>query len=98
GEAKARMSFEGWPEGRVVPSTHTLPVVPRNPLPAVRVSPEQTRVVTADGYSVEELRFTPDGRGLIVSLARGVKDGRLCQFRLYDAATGRERLKLHQID
>jgi WD40 repeat protein len=98
GQAKVTISFEGWPEGRVSPSTHTLPVVPRNPLPTIRVSPEQMRVVTADGYSAEEVRFTPDGRSLIVVLSRRVQGERLYQFHLWDAATGRGRYKLHQID
>ncbi len=98
GQARVTISLEGWPEGRVVPSSHRLPVVPRNPLPAIKVSPEQQRVWSADGYSVDELRYTPDGRTLVVVLTKRVQGERLYQFRLRDAATGKERCKCFQID
>jgi WD40 repeat protein len=90
--------MEGWPEGRVVPSTYQLPIVPRNPLPAIKVSPEQQRAWSADAYSIEELRYTPDGKTLVVVMSRRVQRERLYQFRLWDAATGKERCKCLQID
>src|SRR5262249_24118937 len=90
--------MEGWPDGGVVPTTYRLAVVPRKPLPAIKVSPQQRRVWSADGYSVNELRYTPDGRTLVVVLARRVQGEWLYQFRLWDAATGKERCKLFQID
>ena len=52
----------GWPDGRVGSSTYLVPVVPRRPVPAVKASPEQKQVWSADGYSVDELRYTPDGQ------------------------------------
>jgi WD40 repeat protein len=98
GQAQVTISLEGWPEGRVVPSTYRLPVAPRNPLPDIKVSPEQQRVWSADGYSVDELRYTPDGKTLVVVMTRRVRGERLYQFRLWDAATGKERCKCFQID
>jgi len=98
GLASVTVDLEGWPEGRVVPSTYQLPVVARKPVPAIKVSPEQQRVLSADGYSVEELRYTPDGKTLVVVMTRRIKGERLYQFRLWDAATGKERCKCLQID
>jgi hypothetical protein len=93
GQAHVTISLEGWPEGRVVASTYRLPVVPRKPLPAIKVSPEQQRVWSADGYSIHELRYTPDGKTLVVVMTKRVQGERLYQFRLWDAATGKERCK-----
>ncbi len=98
GQARVTVSLEGWQEGRVFPSTHQLPVVPRKPLPEITVSSEQQRVWSADGYSVDELRYTPDGRTLVVVLTKRVQGERLYQFRLWDAATGKERCKCLQLD
>jgi WD40 repeat protein len=53
---------------------------------------------TADGYRVDELRYAPDGRTLIVILSKRLKDGRLYQFRHWDAVTWTERSKFFQID
>jgi WD40 repeat protein len=98
GQARVTIHWEGWPEGRVVPSSHRLTVVPRNPLPVINVSPQQRRVFSADGYSVDELRYTPDGRTLVVVMTRRVQGERLYQFRLWDAASGKQRCKCLQID
>jgi dipeptidyl aminopeptidase/acylaminoacyl peptidase len=98
GPARVTIDLGGWPEGRVAPSTHVLPVVPRKPLPALTASPEQRRVWSADGYSVDEVRYTPDGRTLVVVTTRRVQGERTYQFRLWDAATGEERCKFLQID
>jgi len=96
GDAHATISLEGWPEGQVVASTCRIPVLPRNPVPNIQVSPEQYRVWSADGYSVDELRYTPDGNTLVV--VTHVKGEDRYQFRLFDAATGNERCQFFQID
>jgi WD40 repeat protein len=98
GQARVTIDLEGWPQGRVVPSTYQLPVVPRNPLPSIKVSPEQLCVWSADGYSVDELRYAPDGKTLVVVMTKRALGERLYQFRLWDAATGKERCKCLQID
>ena len=98
GQARVTISMEGWPEGPVVTSSYRLAVVPRKPLPAIKTSPEQQRVWSADGYSVDELRYTPDGRTLVVVMSKRVQGQRLYQFRLWDAANGKERYKSFQID
>jgi WD40 repeat protein len=98
GKATVTARFEGWPQGRVAPSTHQVPVVARKPLPKVKVSPAQRGSWSFDGYSVNDLRYTPDGRGLVVVLDKRLKDGHLFQFRLWDVAAGKERARLLQID
>jgi WD40 repeat protein len=98
GQARVTIKLEGWPEGRVVPSNHRLAVVPRNPLPVIKVSPQQQRAFSADGYSVDELRYTPDGRTLVIVMTRRVQGERLYQFQLWDTASGKQRCKCFQID
>jgi dipeptidyl aminopeptidase/acylaminoacyl peptidase len=98
GQAQVTISLEGWPEGRVAPSSYRLEVVPRKTLPAIKVSPEQQRVLTKDGYSIDEVRFSPDGQTLVVVMHRRVQGEHQFQFRLLDAATGKERGKIFQID
>jgi dipeptidyl aminopeptidase/acylaminoacyl peptidase len=98
GHAKVAMRFEGWPEGRIAPSTHRIPVAARKPLPAVKVSPAQRSAWSFDGYSIDELRYTPDGRTLVVLLVKRLKDDYLYLFRLWDVAAGKERAKLLQIE
>ena len=98
GQARVTISLEGWLEGHVVPSSHRLPVVPRKPLPAIKVSPEQQRIWSADGYSVDELRYSPDGRTLVFVMTKLVQGERLYQFRLWDVVSGKERCKCLQID
>jgi WD40 repeat protein len=98
GEATVALHLEGWPAGRVIPSTHRIPVVPRQPLPAVTVSSRQRNLWSFDGYSVDDLRYTPDGRTLVVVLHKRLKDGHLFQFRLWDVAGGKERARALQIE
>ncbi len=98
GHAKATIRVEGWPEGQVIPSTHSISVAARKPLPAIKVAPEQRQLWSADGYSADHIRYTPDGKSLIVQLSKSLKDGTLYQYRLWDAATGGEKHKLFQID
>ena len=97
-EATVVVRLEGWPEGRVAPSTHRIPVVARKPLQTVPVSPQQRNVWSFDGYAINDLRYTPDGRSLLVVLHKSLKDGHFFQFRLWDTASGKERAKLLQID
>ncbi len=98
GEASIAMRLEGWPEGGIVPSTHRIAVVSRKPLPAVQVSPQQRGVWAFDGYTVSDLRYTPDGRSVIVVLRKGRKEGNIFQFRLCDAHSGQERARVLQIE
>ncbi len=98
GEATVALRLEGWPEGRIAPSTHRIPIVARKPLQTVKVSPQQRHSWSFDGYAVNDLRYTPDGRTLIVVLDKSMKDGHLFQFRLWDAASGKERAKALQIE
>lgn len=98
GEAIVSLRLEGWPEGRVVPSTCRLPVVARKPLQPVKVSPQQRGIWSFDGYVINNLRYTPDGRTLIVALDKSLKDGHLFQFRLWDVASGKERAKVLQVE
>lgn len=98
GKAQVTVSLEGWPEGRVAASTHRLLVAARKPVPDVPVSPEQRQVWSADGYSVHELRYTPDGKTLVVVTTKGDRGKGLYRFRLWDVATGRERCKCFQIE
>jgi WD40 repeat protein len=98
GEATVALHLEGWPEGRVVPSRHRIPVVARKPLPPVKVSRQQRNLWSFDAYTINDLRFMPDGRTLLVVLDRSLKDGHLFQFRLWDVATGKEKAKVLQIE
>jgi WD40 repeat protein len=97
-EATITLSLEGWPEGHVVPSIHRIQVVARKSLPPVRVSRQQRDLWSFDGYDVSDLRFTPDGRTLLVVLHRRLKDGRFYQFRVWDVASGKEKAKVLQIE
>lgn len=98
GEATIALHLEGWPEGRVAPSTHRIPVVARKPVQTVKVSPQQRDIWSFDGYKINDLRYTSDGRGLLVVLHKSLKDGHFYQFRLWDTATGKEKSKVLQID
>lgn len=98
GEATVAVRVEGWPEGQIFPSIHRIPVVARKPLQQVKVSPQARDVWAFDGYAINELRYTPDGKSLLVVLHKSLKDGHLFQFRLWDVASGKERAKVLQID
>lgn len=98
GQAKVAISLEGWPEGQVVPSTHSITVAARKPIPPVKASPEQRSLWLVDGYSVDHVRYTPDGKNLVVKLTKSLKDGWLYHYRLWDAATGQEKHRLLQLD
>jgi dipeptidyl aminopeptidase/acylaminoacyl peptidase len=98
GQANVAMRFEGWPQGRIAPSSHRLPVAARRPTRAVRVSPRQRRAWSFDGYQVYDARYTPDGRTLAILLDRRVKDGHLYQLRLQDVPGGKERARPVQIE
>lgn len=98
GEATVVVRVEGWTEGRVAPSTHRIPIAARKPLQPVKVSLQAREVWSFDGYAINELRYTPDGRSLLVVLHKSLKDGHFFQFRLCDATTGKERAKVLQID
>jgi WD40 repeat protein len=98
GQANVAMRFEGWPEGRIAPSSHRLPVAARKPTRQVEVSPAQRRAWCFDGYQVYNVRCTLDGRTLAVLLYRRVKDGHLYQLRLWDVAGGKERARPVQIE
>jgi WD40 repeat protein len=98
GEATVTLHLEGWPEGRVAPSRHRIPVVARKAPRPVTVSRQQRNVWSFDGYAVDNLRYTPDGRRLLVVLHRSLKDGHLYHFRLWDVAAGKEKARALQIE
>lgn len=98
GEAQVTLSMDGWVEGQVVPATYRMPVVPRPPLPVVRVSPEQKRVWSTEGYRVDQMHYTRDGKTLLVILSKPIDDERRYEFFLLDAETGRPRGKFFTIE
>jgi WD40 repeat protein len=98
GSACVSIRCEGWPQGEVAPSRHQIPVVARKALPSITVSPELQREWAVDGYAIQQISFTVDGGTLWGIVSRKVNGERLYQFRLWDAATGKERLKFFQMD
>jgi WD40 repeat protein len=98
GTASITIRCDGWPEAQVAPSRHQLPVIERKGKTSITVSPEMRHEWPIDGYSIQRLSLTPDGRTLLVVATRRVNRDRVYQFRLWDVATGKERSKFFQID
>ncbi len=98
GQAEVSIECEGWPEGNVAPSRHPLPVVSRKSLPTVKVSPEQERTWSVDGYQVDRLHFLPDGRRMVVQLRRLIGRYWQSQVRVCDVTTGATLTKVLQTD
>ena len=70
GQAEVSIECDGWPEGRVVASRYTLPVVARKSPPTVKLSPEHQRAWSVDGYEIDWLHYLPCGRRMVVKLRR----------------------------
>ncbi len=97
GHAKVTFTFDSWPDGRVAPSTHRIPVVPRNPLPEVKVSPGLERTWSTTAGHVNSVRFTRDNRMLIVELEKKTNGLRHNEFYAFDPATLQPKYKLLEI-
>lgn len=97
GEAKVTVSMDSWSEGRVVANTFSLPVVSRPPLPSVSVSPQQQHVIQANGKSIEQLRYTPDGKTLIAVMSKRTEKGRHYEFHLCDVNTHMLRCRFFEL-
>lgn len=59
---------------------------------------ESSRVKAFPGWRVEEVRYTPDGKMLLVIITKKVEERRAYRFLLLDAATGAEKYELLQLD
>ncbi|MCS6977486.1 MAG: hypothetical protein NZM31_10830 [Gemmatales bacterium] len=98
GQARVTFKLEGWLEGRVIPATYQLPVVSRPPLPRIEDSPQQKLVRAVEGFTINSLQFTPDGKKLIVAQSKGVDHEQFYQFHVWDAASARPGNQFFQIE